>query len=236
MSKRSVQITLLNNTPYTLTHSSEYICTGSWSDVTGTPAPTPAQNASLPETVGPNAMIQWQSEDSEFSVFTGTEGWVKYSIAGNDEFNKPVSELLWIHWNNPYIWDSNTRPLDFKTSLSDVHPTCGTGDPWPPFGTPSLPPLRTQLFGISSSGTGPSPLNYGSLGAEVWDWVIDWAGMIVQGLIDAESDVNLEYTLGLRQNNGSIDESIRRIYPGSKGLRALAVMAKQPSMRKLFRL
>jgi len=52
-------------------------------------------------------------------------------------------------------------------------------------------------------------------------------------LIGETSDINLSLTLGLRQK-GSVGQSIRHFYDGKQGLLALAVTAKQPSLRKVF--
>jgi len=242
MSKRSVAITLVNNTPFTLDHFWEFICHGSWSSVTVNGAPaTAAPNASLPETIPPNSIAQWGSADAEFSIggSTATEGWVKYQVAVNFDPQDPVYELVWIHWDNPYIWvnpisGSITNPFDMKTSLTDVQETCGYGDSWPKYGiAASEGPLATQLFTVSANATGPPSFGFGSTGGEVWDFIVDWPGLIVEGLIDAERDINLQFTLGLRQV-GSVVQSIRHFYDGSKGIRALATNAKQPSVRKLF--
>jgi hypothetical protein len=243
MSKlRSVQITLINNTPFTLTHFWEFICHGSWANVTGNPTPTPAQNASLPETVAPFGWIQWQSQDVDLSVGTGTEAWVKYTCPQTTDPTNPISELVWIHWDNPFAWDGKTNPIDYQVSLSDVIPTCGSGDSWPPFGVVPGSTRVTELFGVSKSGTEPpaAPIwqdtsdgpPFDEL-STAWNAVFGWPVLLVQGLIDVESDINLTFTLGLRRR-GSIGDSIRRFYDGSKGLRALALKAQQPSLKKLF--
>src|ERR1700722_12368213 len=241
MSKRSVQITLVNNTPFVLTEYEEWICHGSWSNVTGSPPPTISPSPlSLPATVQPNAMVQWTSQDAEDGIFVGTEGWAKYTCPQPLDSSDPTSELVWIHWDNPYVWSSRTNPIDFKTSLSDVSVPCGSSSGWPPSspGTFSnIVPgtkLATQLFGVSSSGSGPPAWDWGSSGAgPVFDVIVDWQGLLVQGLIDAEHDINLTFTLGLRQI-GSVNQSIRHFYDGSKGLRALSVKAQQPSLKKVM--
>lgn len=243
MSKRSVQIFLVNNTPFTLTEYFEYICHGSWGAVTvnGAPAAT-LPNWSLPGQIGPNAIAQWSSQDAEFSIFTGTEAWVKYTCPQTTNPSDPTSELVYIHWDNPYAWSSGTVPIDFQTSVSDVSPPCGSGNSWPTSnpgtfsgggGVPGSAPV-TQLFGVSSSGTNPPSFDWGSSGAgPAWDVTFGWPVIVIQGLIDAESDINLQFTLGLRQI-GSVEQSIRHFYDGSKGLRALCTQSNQASLKKLF--
>src|SRR5580693_1917747 len=81
MAKRSVEITLLNNTNYYLQEYWEAIPHGSWGGVTGSPAPgAPLPNWSLPSTIAPLSTTTWSSADSEFSIGKGTEAWVKYSL------------------------------------------------------------------------------------------------------------------------------------------------------------
>ena len=62
-----------------------------------------------------------------------------------------------------------------------------------------------------------------------------WLYIGILGLIDAETDVNLHFAVGLRQL-GSVGESIRHFYNGKLGLRALAAARSQPSLRALFAL
>jgi hypothetical protein len=185
--------------------------------------------------------VQWSSANAEFGIFTGTEGWVKYQVSvPNNSYNgfdptipEFLSELVWIHWDNPYVWSSSTNPLDTQTTITDVNPPCGSGDSWPNFGTSLETAPTTQLFTVSTNGNGPPGFTYGNTANEVWCWVVDWPGLLAQGLIDAEHDINLTFTLGLR-TQGSVAESIRNFYNGSLGLRVLAVNARQPSLRKLF--
>ncbi len=260
MTRRSVQITFVNNTVYTLQHYYESICHGDWSNVIGG---TPAPNASLPATIEPLSIVQWQTEDSDGSL-TGTEGWVKYSAVGTDNTTATsplgidptdtIAELIWIHWNNPMSWDQSTNPLDYQSSLINVNPTCGedaaTAAVWP-----TLPPepsgafntqytagknLATELFTASPSSSELSPqISWQQYGdgdfydglSTAWGVVTGWPIL----LVDVFKDINLGFVIGLRQK-GSVGQSIKNIYPASKGLRVLAVRAKQPSLKKLFAL
>jgi hypothetical protein len=51
---------------------------------------------------------------------TGTEGWVKYQLSNPG----CEPELVFIHWNNPFVWDRDTKPMDFSVTTTDVTPSC----------------------------------------------------------------------------------------------------------------
>jgi hypothetical protein len=137
---------------------------------------------------------------------------------------------VYIYWDNPFIWGSSTKPIDFTVSTSDVTPPCdgekgiwdGTG------GRSSTQNCRHELFGAGASGVA------GLQGITWWDAVMNWPVLLAFTVI-GEGDINLEFTIGLRQE-GSVDETIFSFYPGSKGLRSLASTAGQFSLRKLFHL
>lgn len=259
MSKRSVSITFSNNTQsavnagVTLTHYYESICHGSWGPISGSPTqPTAEPNSSLPGTIAPGEIVTWSSADSELSVGAGTQAWVKYTAAGENIYLSPanpevnVTELVYICWDNPFDWGEHTVPLNGGTSLSNISPPCGDDGAVAAIwgvssvsGFPAAVPgtiLATELFSVgASSSPGPQSIDTGSGLAEVWNGAVGWPLLAVEGLINAEKDINLHFTIGLRLQ-GSVMGSIRNFYDGKKGVRALASKARQPSLRKLFNL
>ncbi len=109
MAKRSVTINLVNNTPYYLQHYWEAVCNGSWGPTNGTPPPGPAApNASMPNVIPPNSLTSLSSADAQFSIGKGTEAWIKYSILCTPPL--AGANLLYIHWDNPYVWANNDPP------------------------------------------------------------------------------------------------------------------------------
>jgi hypothetical protein len=267
MAKRSVTINLVNNTPYFLVHYWEAVCHGSWGSVTGTPPPgESAQNASLPAVIPPKSTTSWSSADAEFSVFTGTEAWAKYSILCQPPL--AGANLLYIYWNNPYAWSSNSASdyLDrcvvaSEGNFNNPYANLPNGAPcqqqsatWPSGSTGSTTPagltgnhgvpaglqmsgidVACQLVAASASGPGNGPKNidFGGAGVEAWDVAVAWIVVVEALLAAAETDINLVYTLVLRQS-GSVFQSVNQIYDWKQGLRALAVQNKKPGFRQLF--
>ncbi len=196
MAKRSVRITLSNNTEFDLKLLASDLGGGEWTD--------PWQP---PQVIHSKTHGGWQSESG--GIMTGTEGWVKY-VTDTTGTSCP-QELVYIHWNNPYIWAEDTKPIDWKVSTSDGGPdTC-----------------PHELFGYSASGGGP-PWQ----GVTWWDLAVNWWALLGLSAL-GQNDLNLEFIIGLRQQD-SIRQTIFSFYDGSKGLRSLASTAKQPSLRKLF--
>src|SRR6266704_1539419 len=142
MPKRSIRITLLNNTPFTLTFLASNRCHGDWTDLWHPPSHIP------PKTQG-----AWQSESSG-GIATGTEAWVKYILNTTDtDFatGQPcLPELVYIHWDNPFIWASDTKPLEKSVGTSDVTPPCdndgATSGTFPPVAGTNPPGCRHELF------------------------------------------------------------------------------------------
>jgi hypothetical protein len=267
MSKRSVAIVLVNNTPFYLVHYWDAIPNGSWGPVSGTPQPGPsAQNSSLPAVIPPNSSTTWSSADSEFSIATGTEAWVKYSVLCQPPL--AGANLLYFYWNNPYAWTSSAPSdyLDYCVAPSEgtfgnpysnlpngapdqqqsaTWPNGSTGSTTPAgltgnYGVPAgmaitSVPLACELVPVSMTGpgNGPQGLNFGNAGSAVWTVAVDWFGLAVQLLIEAETDINFVDTFVLRQP-GSVSQSIGQIYDPAQGLRALAVKNNKPSLRQLF--
>lgn len=214
MSRRDVNITLSNNTPFTLTLvGSSGPCHGDWT-------------AQPPQQIQSKTHGVWQSDSS--GILTGTEGWVKYVI----ESSTPgcPQELVYIHWDNPFVWDNNTTPLDFAVSTNDITPHCDQDKgSWGTSGGFQNPPAPQncahELFLYSASGGGPQNITW-------WDVAVNWPALLALILL-GQADIHLTFVIGLRAK-GSTDESIFSFYDGSKGLRALANAAGQSSLRKLF--
>jgi hypothetical protein len=189
MPTRSTKITLINNTPFTLTHFDEDNSHGTPLSISGVPTPTAAQNFQLPATVGPSgAYVTWYQQDTTtlYFSFSGTEGWVKYSAQtgtlnspvppgsppGTLPTTEPLLELIYIYWDNPYIWN-NTTPIDAKTSLTDitVPNQPGSGLQWPGWtAKANTPPPQTQFILAQTSTTYPNAVNWGtSEPGQAWD-------------------------------------------------------------------
>jgi hypothetical protein len=266
MAKRSVTINLINNTPYYLVHYWEAVCHGSWGPVNGTPTPGPSSGAwTLPEVIAPNSTTSWSSADADFSIATGTEAWAKYSILCQPPL--AGANLLYIYWNNPYVWTSsaNSDYIDFcviasegtfnggpYANLPNGAPCQQQSSQWPegspgsvtpggltgPYGVTAGQDLSSiavgcQLAPVSATGSGPQPIDDGSGVAEAWNWFVGWPEIVEQSIEAAETDINLSHTFVLREP-GSVAQSVDHIYDPKKGLRALAVKNKQPSLRQLF--
>src|SRR5262249_13446400 len=126
MVNRSTKITLSNNTPFPVTMlakgemdgdgEASHLCHGKWSD-----------DMEPPSTIQPGTngggIVSWQSQNK--GPITGTEGWVKYLMTPHNLVNtaeKCKTYLLYIYWDNPFIWDNETRNrvFDFKMSTSDM--------------------------------------------------------------------------------------------------------------------
>lgn len=226
MPKRLTRITLLNNTSFdlSLVSGGDQLCHGQW---TKGWQPPPAQIKAMNS-------ASWQSESHGF--LTGTEGWVKYEIPANTITQTPP-ELVFIHWDNPYIWSNGTTPCEQQVSMNDVKPSCksnkGAWDNGSFGGQPVTTNPAHELFcvGFQNNGQG-------------WDWgtgpvgqvttvVVAWPALLILGLVDAEQDVHIEIILGLRTAD-SVGQTIFNCWDGRKGLRTLANIANEPSMRRLF--
>jgi hypothetical protein len=210
--RRSTRISIVNNITSTLTLQAKAgPCHGSWTDGWEPP------NTILANTGG-NLVNSWQSESS--GIATGTEGWVKYLT--DDQ------QLVYIHWDNPFVWADSTNPVDFTVNTSDVTPPCdadeGGGSQFPP-GRGGAPTF--ELFPAGVRGGGLSGVTW-------WDALVNWPILLAFQVLGA-ADINLEFTLGLRER-GSVRGTLRRFYDGSKGLRSVASDAGVTSLRTLFRM
>jgi len=229
MPKRSTRITLSNNTgfPLALVADGAQLCHGKWTEGWQPP----------PATIADKTHGAWQSESGGDipiigDIATGTEGWVKYQLTPPAP---SPPELVYIHWDNPYVWSSGTNPSDQQVSTNDVKPPCNSNKgAWNslPFGSP---PATHELFIAGGSSNGQA-FDWGTgTGGKAFDVVFVWPALIILGIADLQGDINIEIVLGLR-TKGSVDQTIYGFYDGTKGLRALASAAGQPSLRKLFNL
>lgn len=83
MAARSTRVTIHNETQQVLTHLSDSLDHGEWTDPLSPPASIP-----------PGAVVWWQSESD--GIATGTEGRAAYRIDDNQhQFD--------VHWDNPYV-------------------------------------------------------------------------------------------------------------------------------------
>jgi len=225
MPRRSIRITLQNNTSSTLTLLKKGVCHGEFTD---------GLEPRLPR-IPPKGADVWQTESS--GIATGTEGWIKYALEdpGNDPTSGEacVRELIYIHWDNPFIWDGDTKPIDDPSSMvrtSDFSPPCdddggeGSTFGFQPGGKSSSRVCRHEVFGATAGG--------GNRGITWWDVAVNWPFLLGFTII-GDLDINLEVTLGLRQA-GSISQTIKTFHDGSKGLRSLSTAAGISSLKTLF--
>jgi hypothetical protein len=221
MAKRSTRVTLSNNTSYPLMFlGSAGPCHGKWTEGGWNP----------PDQIQSKEAGAWETQSDGF--LTGTEGWVKYLIATRDP--RCAQQLVYIHWDNPFVWSGHTNPIDFQVSNSDIKPPCdsdkgvwGVPGGFSPGGVNQIQACQYELFPAGASGSGISNVTW-------WDVLVNWPvllGLTVLG----QADINLEFIVGLRQK-GSVDQTIFSLYDGKKGLRAITDAANQPSLRKLFRM
>jgi hypothetical protein len=212
-------VTLSNNTDSSLTLLGSNLCGGDWTNGAQWAPPTQIPK----KTHG-----AWQSESG--GIGTGTEGWVKYLVE-NDTSMGCLKELVFIHWNNPFVWDSGTTPMpEWTVTTSDVPTPCdaeGGGSTFSELtgGRSPSQACRHELFGASASGGDQGGITW-------WDVVVNWPALL--GLtLAGQMDINLEFTLGLRQE-GSVEQTIFSFHDGRAGLRSLATAAGKSSLRQLF--
>jgi hypothetical protein len=219
MPRRSTRVTLSNNTDLTLTRVAAVLCHGAWTN-----------DIEPPTSIAPKSCASWEAESS--GVATGTEGWVKYQV--NNAGVTCVPELVFIYWDNPFVWSTSTRPIDRSVTTSDVTPPCSADDgKWDgagsvfPHGGKNPPDCAHSLVGVAARGNNQGGISW-------WDVVVNWPallGLTVLGQID----INLEFTLALRRSD-SLRETVftSPCVAAVDSIRAVSEGAKQPSLRALF--
>ncbi|MBV8843978.1 MAG: hypothetical protein JO307_14310 [Bryobacterales bacterium] len=210
MARRSTQITLQNNTDLDLTMVSWHLCHGSWTN-----------DVSPPSTIPNQSTASWESESS--GIATGTEGWVKYQITNPTSC---VPELVYIYWDNPFVWANDTQAVNYSVTTTDVNPPCDGGQWDTPGGFPhggTNPPECTHvLFGISCSGGSPQGITW-------WDVAVNWPALLGLTVL-GQADINLQFTIGL-----GLKGSVRQMF-GTEDILAIARTKGQPSLRALMHL
>ncbi|MCW2651661.1 MAG: hypothetical protein JWR32_2637 [Mycobacterium sp.] len=213
MARRTVKITLLNNTSLPLNHVADSLCHGIWSDGLQPPSQVP-----------PGTQATWQSESS--GIATGTEGWVKYELSA-DPNTKCFNELVYIHWDNPFVYSSGTTPLD------GFPPWCPTGDvtaacndgAWT--GGIDGTPVRADdcihgMLLVNSTAPGISGIDWFSL-------VVFWPAILA--LLAFTQDIPWEHDICLR-TKGSVKQCV--LHTGIQSIRAVSTKNNQPSLRQLL--
>jgi hypothetical protein len=230
MPARTLKITLANNTPFALYKvGTSGPCEGTWT-----------QPLQPPDAIQPKSQATWESE-SDFPL-TGTEGWIKYIIDNNASDSTGqlcAKELVYIHWDNPLIWDNDTKPLDFAVVPYDVTPPCDQNMPGYTLSTPGE--FNTPFTGSGRSQNCRHDLFVAELnfdGPIVYHWYdlvpIGWLDLILNyALATGATDIKISATLALRQT-GSVLETIFSFYDGKLGLRSLA--RGESSVRALLRI
>jgi hypothetical protein len=105
MPARAFRITISNDSTYlVLNHAFDHLCHGDWTD-----------GWQPPQQISAGGSGGFQSESA--GVWTGTEGYVKYDVAGNDGSHG----MVYAYWDNPYYGVTQFR---FVASGGDVTPDC----------------------------------------------------------------------------------------------------------------
>jgi hypothetical protein len=217
MPRRSTRITISNNTNLDLTLiGTAGPCHGSWTN-----------DISPPSTIAKGTCGSWEAESS--GIATGTEGWAKYQLT-NPGTCQP--ELVFVYWDNPFVWDSGTQAIRLSVTTTDVTPACDADKgQWDspggfPHGGINPPSCTHELFGISSKGNGIEGITW-------WDVAVNWPALLGLTIL-GQADINLEFTVGLRLK-GSVRQSILPTdCVSAQDILALAQSLKQPSLRALF--
>ncbi len=165
--------------------------------VAQTPPVTVAAGMSI---LGPTLPVQhplWQSESGGGSFLTGTEGWVKYILeatsmdpSGN---TVPSPELVYIHWDNPFVWDKGTTPIYPSVTVTDVTPPCNAnqGGTFTGIGTGNS---QHEPFMASDNNGGALDFATGPVGIG-FDIALFWPAILTFAFLQAVGDIHLEFTL-----------------------------------------
>ncbi|MGH6795661.1 MAG: hypothetical protein ACREDD_10580 [Methylocella sp.] len=215
MARRSSQITLQNNTDQDLSLQKWHLCHGIWSG-----------NTSPPATIGKGTTATWQTESS--GIATGTEAWVKYQVT-NPDLNC-VPELVWIYWDNPFVWADDTKAFDGGVQTTDWTPYCKPDDDswkWDtpggfPHGGTNPPECTHVIFIINQTGNGIQGLSW-------WDFAVNWPALLGLTVL-GQADIHLQITLGL-----GLKGSVRQMF-GTQDILAIARQKQQKSLRALMHL
>jgi hypothetical protein len=174
----------------------------------------------------------WQNVSDE-GTSSGTEGWVKYNAT--DPTGTSADELVYIHWDNPVVWDTGTGlGIDPQVSIPDIKPPCNADKGAIPFR--GVGPTTNSVFLAELSQDGEN-VNWGATNGpstedEVWSTVFQPASTGYFLLATVLHDNNMEYKLGLR-TKGSVAGTICS-FNGNQSLRPLSSRAGQPSLRALL--
>jgi hypothetical protein len=220
MARRSTQVTIQNNMDLDLTMVHWHLCHGEWSD--GYPVP--------PATIGKGTSVTLQSESS--GVGTGTEGWVTYQITNPTPC---VPELVYIYWDNPFVWSDGTSAVNGSVTTTDRKPDCLPDDnnwdafKWDtpggfPHGGTNPPECTHVIFGVSSAGGGIQGLTWFDFAAPA-----NLTALLLLTLL-GQADINLEFTIGL-----GLKGSMRQMFE-TQSIGAIARAKRQPSLRALMHL
>jgi hypothetical protein len=216
MPRRSAAITVSNNTDLDLTLIADKVMRfhGSWTN-----------DIEPPSTIPSKTCAGWEAESS--GIGTGTEGVVTYQIS-NPRGDPPVfcqPELVFIHWNNPFVWRDATNPLEYWVTTTDVGQHDWPGGDRHDAGT--NPPICThEVFGIYSKANGIGGITW-------WDAVVNWPAILGLTAL-GEMDINLEFTIGLRLKGSVAQTVLATPCVGPQDIRTLSRTLGQPSLRKLF--
>jgi hypothetical protein len=211
MPKRSTQFTIQNNTDQDLTLFAANLCHGSWTN-----------DVAPPSTIAKQSTASWEAESSD--IGTTTQGWVKYEIT-NGAFPQCVPELVYISWNNPFLWTPSTKAINHSITTGDATPDCDKGKgQWqhggsPGFNQPNF--CKHEIFDISGDYNNTTTITW-------WDLTVNFPVVFALLALDPSTKINLQFTLGLRLK-GSLRQTV-----GPKKVRAIAKAKGQPSVRALF--
>lgn len=221
MALRSTRIIFKNNTPFPLIYSGDILAHGEWVK-------------EPPRKIEPHTDGRWESESSTSSIGTGTEGVASYILENTEEHligesgvkGKCSDEWVEINWDNPYIPNG---PLD-----GDLH-YIGYEIQWHGSGTLEKPLVydrscQHELILVAEAGIPEAAT--GVVWYTLW-W--QFPGILISSALGEREEINLEFTYEIR-TKGSIKESLLQVYDGRKGLLSLAKVAKQPSLKTVFKL
>jgi hypothetical protein len=219
MPRRSTRITISNNTELVLTRV-DY-------DADPTHGVWTSYDLVPPSTIPGKTCATWQTESQGVGI--GTEAWVKYQISNPDIIGIPAvhcqPELVFIYWDNPFVWKHDTKVIDYEVTTPDVGQYDEPGGDHHPGTNP--PGCTHEVFGVSAGGNVPRGITWWDVGPINWAFTL---GLTAFG----EMDVNLEFTLGLRLKGSVAQTVLATPCVGPQDIRTLSRTLGQPSLRKLF--